>query len=207
MLSATDIIKPNHTNSEPMNHLSSEEAMHLEDAYGAHNYKPLPVVISRGEGVFVWNPEGKMYYDFLSAYSAVNHGHCHPRLVELVKEQVGKLTLTSRAFYNSELGLCEEFLSKTFGYDKVLMMNSGAEAVETAIKLSRKWGYTKKGIAENKAVIVMATNNFHGRTTGIISFSTDKSSKDGFGPFATGYFLAPFNDLVALEEAFQDSNV
>jgi len=187
---------------------NSEEAINLEDKYGAHNYKPLPVVIKKGEGVHVWDMEGKRYYDFLSAYSALNHGHCHPRLVEAVKEQVGTLTLTSRAFYNNYLGEAEEYLATTFGYDKVLMMNSGAEAVETAIKLARRWGYDKKGIPENKAVIVTAFNNFHGRTTGIISFSTDRSSKRGFGPFMPGHLTIAYNDLKALEEAFiQNENI
>ena len=186
---------------------NSDQAINLENQYGAHNYQPLPVVISRGEGVNVWDPEGKHYFDFLSAYSALNHGHCHPRLIEVVKEQVGTLTLTSRAFYNNYLGEAEECLAMTFGYDKVLMMNSGAEAVETGLKLARRWGYDKKGIADNKAVIITAANNFHGRTTGVISFSTEKSAKAGFGPYMPGYITVPFNDLAALEEALQDGNV
>ena len=194
-------------NSIPMSRVSSETAMKLEDRFGAHNYKPLPVVISKGKGVHVYDPEGNRYFDFLSAYSAVNQGHCHPRLVEVMKEQVETLTLTSRAFYNDKLGIAEEYLATLFGYDKTLMMNSGAEAVESAIKLARRWGYVKKEIADNKAVIVVAEDNFHGRTTGIISFSTDPSSKDGFGPFSEGFKIVKYNNLAALEEAFQDPNV
>ncbi len=188
-------------------HALSKKSIELEDLYGAHNYKPLPVVLSKGEGVFVWNPEGEKFYEFLSAYSAVNHGHCHPRLVEVVRDQVGKLTLTSRAFYNDQLGQCEELLFKTFGYQKALMMNSGAEGVETAVKLARRWGYNVKGIPENQAIIAVCGNNFHGRTTGIISFSTDKSSRDGFGPHASGYFMVPYNDTESLERAFQNQNI
>lgn len=197
----------NHLNISTTESISSEEAIRLEDKYGAHNYKPLPVVFARAKGVHVWDPEGKQYFDFLSAYSAVNQGHCHPRLVDVVKDQAEILTLTSRAFYNNWLGPCEEFLCKTFGYQKTLMMNSGAEAVESAIKLARRWGYTQKGIAENQAVILVAEGNFHGRTTGVISFSTDPQARKGFGPFMPGYKIVPYNDLQALEEAIQDKNV
>lgn len=181
--------------------------MYLEDTFGAHNYKPIPVVIARGEGVHVWDEEGRQYFDFLSAYSALNQGHCHPRIVAVAKEQLDKLTLTSRAFYNNKLGEAEEFLCTTFGYQKALMMNSGAEAVETAIKLARKWAYHVKGIKAGKAVILTAINNFHGRTTGIISFSTDRTAREGFGPFNTGFFMVPFNDLESLETALADENV
>lgn len=187
--------------------MSPQEAMEMENEYGAHNYKPLPVVLSRGEGVHVWDVNGKQYYDFLSAYSALNQGHCHPRLVKTVREQAGKLTLTSRAFYNDKLGPAEKFLSETFGYDKTLMMNSGAEAVESALKLARRWGYDKKGIPENHAVIVAAVNNFHGRTIGVISLSTDKSSRGGFGPFMPGVYMVPFDDAPSLEKALQNPNV
>src|SRR5690606_25668250 len=152
---------------------SSQDAIDLEEKYGAHNYHPLPVVLSRGEGVFVWDVEGKKYYDFLSAYSALNQGHCHPRILETLKKHESKLTLTSRAFYNDVLGVYEKYITEYFGYDKVLPMNSGAEAVETAIKLCRKWGYEKKGVHENDAKMVVVENNFHGRTTTIISFSDD----------------------------------
>ena len=155
---------------------SAQEAITLEDSYGAHNYHPLPVVLCKGEGVFLWDLEGKRYYDFLSAYSAVNQGHCHPRIINALINQAKELTLTSRAFYNDKLGLTEKFVCEMFGYQKAMFMNSGAEANETAIKLARKWGYTKKGIPENKAVIVAAKQNFHGRTTTIISASTDSSS-------------------------------
>jgi ornithine--oxo-acid transaminase len=189
-------------NSDHLQHIGTEEAMTLEDRFGAHNYKPLPVVLAKGSGVYVYDPEGKRYYDFLSAYSALNQGHCHPRLINVVKEQVGVLTLTSRAFYNDRLGLCEEYLTQLFGYDKILMMNSGAEAVETAVKLARRWGYVKKGIPDNKACLVVAANNFHGRTTGVISFSTDKTSRDGFGPYMPGTFVVPFSDLESLKIAF-----
>lgn len=185
----------------------SEEAIQLENKYGAHNYKPLPVVISRGEGVRLYDPEGREYFDFLSAYSAVNQGHCHPRLVSAMQEQCARLTLTSRAFYNDKLGAAEEYMAKLFGYDKVLMMNSGAEAVETAIKLARRWGYILKEIPANQAIIVAAVNNFHGRTTGIISFSTDKSARENFGPMMEGYFMVPFNDTEALETALSNPNV
>jgi ornithine--oxo-acid transaminase len=180
---------------------SAREAIDLEEKYGAHNYHPLPVVLSRGEGVFLWDVEGKRYYDFLSAYSAVNQGHCHPRIIRALTEQAKELTLTSRAFYNDKLGLAERMVCETFGYQKALFMNSGAEANETAIKLARKWGYTKKGIPENKAVIVAARKNFHGRTTTIISASTDPSARAGFGPFMPGFEMIDYNDVAALEKA------
>ena len=185
----------------------SQQLMGLEDKYGAHNYHPLPVVLDRGEGVFVWDVEGKKYYDFLAAYSAVNQGHCHPKITAALIEQAKKLGLTSRAFYNSVLGEYEKYVTAYFGYDKVLPMNSGAEAVETAIKLARKWGYEKKGITENAAKIIVCDKNFHGRTVNIISFSTDSDSKQNFGPFNTGYTIIPFNDAKALEEALKDRNV
>lgn len=185
----------------------ASEAIELEEKYGAHNYHPLPVVLTKGEGVFVWDLDGKRYYDFLSAYSAVNQGHCHPRIINALIEQAKELTLTSRAFYNDKLGLAEKYICETFGYNKALFMNSGAEANETAIKLARKWGYLKKGIAENKAVIVAAANNFHGRTTTIISASTDPSARKGFGPFMPGFEVVAYNDVKALEEALTDQNV
>ncbi|MBK0403270.1 ornithine--oxo-acid transaminase [Adhaeribacter sp. BT258] len=186
---------------------SSQQAMELEDQYGAHNYHPLPVVLTRGEGVHLWDVEGKRYYDFLSAYSAVNQGHCHPKIIGALVEQAQQLTLTSRAFYNDKLGIAEKYIAEYFGYDKVLMMNSGAEAVETAIKLARKWGYKQKGIAPNEAEIIVVESNFHGRTTGIISFSTDKDSTSGFGPFMPGYKVIPYDDLESLEEALQNPHV
>ncbi|GAB2962445.1 ornithine--oxo-acid transaminase [Hymenobacter coalescens] len=187
--------------------LSSHDLMQLEDQYGAHNYHPLPVVLSRGEGVHLWDVEGKHYYDFLSAYSAVNQGHCHPRIIKALTDQAQKLTLTSRAFFNDQLGRAEKYLCELFNYDKALLMNSGAEAVETALKLARKWGYEQKGIAPNLARIVVAEHNFHGRTTGIISFSTDPDSTGGFGPFVPGYQVVPYDDLGALEAAVQDPHV
>ena len=168
--------------------ISSDKAIELEDKYGAHNYHPLPVVLERGSGVHVWDVEGKHYYDFLSAYSAVNQGHCHPDINFALTEQSRNLTLTSRAFYNSALGPFEEFMHNVFGYDKVLPMNTGAEAVETALKLARRWGYAKKGIAENQAKIVVVNGNFHGRTTTIISFSSDPDSYAGFGPYTPGFY-------------------
>ncbi|MCW5912052.1 MAG: ornithine--oxo-acid transaminase [Cyclobacteriaceae bacterium] len=186
---------------------SSREAIELEDKYGAHNYHPLPVVLNRGEGVFLWDVEGKRYYDFLSAYSAVNQGHCHPRIVNALVEQAKELTLTSRAFYNDKLGVAEKYVCDTFGYDKALFMNSGAEANETAIKLARKWGYTKKGIQDNKAVIVAAKKNFHGRTTSIISASSDPSARKGFGPFMPGFEMVEYDDVAALEKALANPNV
>ena len=183
------------------------ELMQLEDQYGAHNYHPLPAVLNRGEGVYLWDVDGKQYFDFLSAYSAVNQGHCHPRIIEALTKQAQQLTLTSRAFFNDQLGAAEQQLCELFGYDKALLMNSGAEAVETALKLARKWGYQEKGIAPNMARILVAEHNFHGRTTGIISFSTDGDSTGGFGPFAPGYQVVPYNDIAALEEALRDPHV
>ena len=185
----------------------AEHLMQLEDQYGAHNYHPLPVVLSRGEGVHLWDVDGKHYYDFLSAYSAVNQGHCHPRIIGALTQQAQQLTLTSRAFFNDQLGAAEKQLCELFRYDKALLMNSGAEAVETALKLARKWGYQEKGIAPNSARIVVAEHNFHGRTTGIISFSTDPDSTGGFGPYMPGYQVVPYDDLEALEEAVKDPHV
>ncbi len=190
--------------------INSDKTQHfteLEERYNAHNYESLPVVLTKGKGVHVWDVDGKKYYDFLSAYSAVNQGHCHPKIIETLIEQSQKLTLSSRAFYNDALGEYAEFITKYFGYEKVLPMNTGVEAVETAIKLCRKWAYEVKGIAENKARIIVCANNFHGRTTGIISFSTDPSAKKNYGPFATGFEIIPFNDLNALAKALTDKNV
>jgi ornithine--oxo-acid transaminase len=187
--------------------LTSERAMELENLYGAHNYHPLPVVLDRGEGVYVWDLEGKRYYDFLSAYSAVNQGHCHPRIIGALTEQAARLTLTSRAFYNSVLGEYEEYVTRTFGYDKVLPMNTGAEAVETAIKICRKWGHEVKGIREGAATIIVCEQNFHGRTTTIVSFSSDEGSRKGFGPFGSGFVRIPYNDLDALAEALKNPDV
>ncbi len=187
--------------------MKSQDYMALEDKYGAHNYHPLGVVIARGEGVWVWDVEETKYMDFLSAYSAVNQGHCHREIVDVMVEQAKVLTLTSRAFYNNVLGEYEKFITEFFGYDKVLPMNTGVEGGETAIKLARKWGYTKKGIPENKAKIVFAEGNFHGRTLAIISASTDPDCTVGFGPFMPGYEIIPFNDLTALEKALEDPNV
>lgn len=186
---------------------TSEEYIALEDKYGAHNYHPLPVVLAKGEGVFVWDVECKKYYDFLSSYSAVNQGHCHPKIVAALKEQADTLTLTSRAFHNDVLGQYEEFVTKLFGYDKVLPMNTGVEGGETANKLARKWGYMKKGIEKNKARIIFAKGNFWGRTLAAISSSDDPSSYEGFGPFMPGYDLIPYNDLEALETELKDFNV
>jgi ornithine--oxo-acid transaminase len=186
---------------------SSQQAVDLEDKYGAHNYHPIPVVLSKGEGVFLWDVEGKRYYDFLSAYSAVNQGHCHPRIINALIEQAKELTLTSRAFYNDKLGLAEKFACETFGYQKALFMNSGAEANETAIKLARKWGYLKKGIESNKAVIVAAEKNFHGRTTTIISASTDASARKDFGPFMPGFEIVEYDNLAVIEKALTNPNV
>ena len=180
--------------------VSASGLMELENKYGAHNYHPLPVVLERGEGVFVWDVESKKYYDFLSAYSAVNQGHCHPRIINALVEQAKKLTLTSRAFYNSQLGRYEEFVTGYFGYEKVLPMNTGAEAVETAIKLCRKWAYEKKGLSENTAQIVVCENNFHGRTTTIISFSVDPDAYNHYGPFTPGFIVIPYNDADALDK-------
>lgn len=190
-----------------MEKLSSKELMELEDKFGAHNYHPLGVVIAKGEGVHVWDVEGKKYYDFLSAYSAVNQGHCHPKIVDAMIEQAKTLTLTSRAFYNDALGLYEKYVTEYFGFDKVLPMNTGAEAVETAIKLCRKWSYEKKGIAENEAKIIVCDNNFHGRTTTIISFSNDPDANKNFGPYTPGFVRIPYNDLAALESALKEENI
>ncbi|MDG2342102.1 MAG: ornithine--oxo-acid transaminase [Cytophagales bacterium] len=186
---------------------NSKDAINLEDKYGAHNYHPLPVVLSRGEGIHVWDVEGKKYFDFLSAYSAVNQGHCHPKIIKALEDQGKKLTLTSRAFYNDILGEYEKYITDYFGYDKVLPMNTGVEGGETANKLARKWGYEKKGIEENKAKIIFANGNFWGRTLAAISTSDDPLSYKGFGPYMPGYELIPYNDLDALEEKFQDKNV
>jgi ornithine--oxo-acid transaminase len=185
----------------------SERLIELEDKYGAHNYHPIPVVLDKGEGVFVWDVEGKRYYDFLSSYSAVNQGHCHPRLIKVLNEQAQKLTLTSRAFYNSVLGEYEKFITEYFGYDKVLPMNTGVEGGETAVKLARRWAYDVKGVKENEAKIIFAEGNFWGRTLAAISASSDPSSYKGFGPYMPGYITVPYNDLVALEKAMQDKNV
>ena len=186
---------------------SSQEAIALEERYGAHNYHPLPVVLTRGEGVFLWDVEGKRYFDFLSAYSAVNQGHCHPRIIRALTEQAKELTLTSRAFHNDKLGVAEKYVCETFGYQKALFMNSGAEANETAIKLARKWGYTRKGIPDNKAVIVAVKRNFHGRTTTIISASTDPSATAGFGPLMPGFNVVEYDDVAILEKVLTDPNV
>jgi len=185
----------------------SQQAIDLENKYGAHNYHPLPVVLNRGEGVYVWDVEGKKYYDFLSAYSAVNQGHCHPKIVDAMTKQAQTLSLTSRAFYNDILGTYEKFASEYFKFDKLLPMNTGAEAVETALKICRKWAYEKKGIAENKAEIIVCENNFHGRTTTIISFSNDPVARKNFGPYTDGFIKVAYDDLSALEEALQNKNV
>lgn len=190
-----------------MSQSKSQYYIDLEHRYGAHNYHPLPVVLEKGEGVFVWDVDGKRYYDFLSAYSAVNQGHCHPRIIKALTEQATKVTLTSRAFHNNLLGEYERFITEYFGYDKVLPMNTGVEGGETAVKLARRWGYTKKGIAENQAKIVFVEGNFWGRTLGAISSSTDPSSTTNFGPFMPGYEIIPYNDLAALDKALQDPNV
>lgn len=178
----------------------------LENQYGAHNYHPLPVVLERGEGVFLWDINGKRYYDFLSAYSAVNQGHCHPMIINALIKQAQKLTLTSRAFHNNLLGEFERFMTSRFGFDKMLPMNTGAEAVETAIKLCRKWAYQKKGIEENKAVIVVCENNFHGRTTSIVSMSTDQDARKDFGPYTPGFIVIPYNDSNALKKVLESNN-
>lgn len=188
-----------------LDQLTSQEAIDLENKYGAHNYHPLPVVLSRGEGVYVWDVEGKRYYDFLSAYSAVNQGHCHPKIVNAMVEQAKTLSLTSRAFYNDMLGKYEEFATKYFGFDKLLPMNTGAEAVETALKLCRKWAYEVKGIEENKAEIIVCENNFHGRTTTIISFSNDPVARKNFGPFTNGFIKIEYDNLSALEDALKSN--
>ncbi|HYC85741.1 MAG TPA: ornithine--oxo-acid transaminase [Chryseosolibacter sp.] len=186
---------------------SSQEAIQLEEKYGAHNYHPLPVVLSKGEGVYLWDVEGKRYYDFLSAYSAVNQGHCHPRIIQALIDQAKELTLTSRAFYNDKLGVAEKYICETFEYQKALFMNSGAEANETAIKLARKWGYVKKNIPENTAIIVAVAKNFHGRTTTIVSASTDASARKGFGPFMPGFEIIPYDDIAAMEKALSNPHV
>ena len=183
---------------------TSQELMQMESQYGAHNYHPLPVVLSRGSGVFLWDAEGKRYYDFLSAYSAVNQGHCHPRIIKALTEQAQRLTLTSRAFYNDMLGPFEQFITQYFGYDRVLPMNTGVEACETAVKLCRKWGYEVKGIPTNQAKVIFVEGNFWGRSIAAISSSTDSNSTRSFGPYLPGYVIIPYNDLKALEEALQD---
>jgi ornithine--oxo-acid transaminase len=192
---------------ETMAKLSSQDLMKLENDHGAHNYHPLPVVLAKGEGVYVWDVEGKRYYDFLSAYSAVNQGHCHPKIVGAMIDQAQIMTLTSRAFYNDSLGVYEKFVTEYFGFDKVLPMDTGAEAVETAIKLARKWGYEKKGVAENQAQIIVCEQNFHGRTTTIVSFSSDPDANTNFGPFTPGFIRIPYNDIEALKEAAARPNV
>ena len=190
-----------------MSKISSKYAIELEDKYGAHNYHPIPVVLSKGEGIHVWDLEGKKYFDFLSSYSAVNQGHCHPKIIKSLNEQSKKLTLTSRAFYNDVLGDFEKFITELFKYDKVLPMNTGVEGGETANKLARKWGYEKKGISENKAKIIFANGNFWGRTLAAISTSDDPLSYKGFGPYMPGYKVIPYNDLESLENSLQDPNV
>jgi ornithine--oxo-acid transaminase len=187
--------------------MNTQDYIKREDKYGAHNYHPLPVVLERGEGPFVWDVEGKRYYDFLSAYSAVNQGHCHPKIIKALTDQATKLTLTSRAFYNSVLGEYEEYVTKYFKYDKVLPMNSGAEADETALKLCRKWAYKVKGVKENQAKIICCDGNFHGRTISIVSMSTDPDAKKDYGPFTPGFVIIPYNDLNALENALKDPDV
>ncbi len=187
--------------------MTSNELIALEDKFGAHNYHPLPVVLSRGRGVEVWDVEGKKYFDFLSAYSAVNQGHCHPKIISALTAQASQLTLTSRAFYNDVLGNYEKFITEYFGYDRVLPMNTGVEGGETALKLTRKWAYTVKGIPANQAKVIFVTGNFWGRTLAAISSSTDPSSTEGFGPFLPGYEIIPYNDLEALKHALQDPNV
>lgn len=187
--------------------MKTQDYISREDRYGAHNYHPLPVVLNKGEGVYVWDVEGKRYFDFLSAYSAVNQGHCHPKIIKAMTDQAATLTLTSRAFYNSVLGEYEEFVTKFFGYDKVLPMNTGAEGDETALKLCRKWAYEKKGIPENQAKIVVCEGNFHGRTITIVSMSTDPDSYKGFGPYTPGFIKIPYNDIPALKKALEDPHV
>lgn len=184
--------------------ISTQEAIDLEDQYGAHNYHPLPVVLTRGEGVYVWDVEGKRYFDFLAAYSAVNQGHCHPKILATLKEQASRLTLTSRAFYNDVLGQYAKYVTQYFGYERILPMNTGAEAVETALKLARKWGYEKKGVKESSGKIVVAENNFHGRTTTIISFSSDPEAKANFGPYTPGFIRISYDDIQALEKLLEE---
>ncbi len=186
---------------------TSKAAMELENKYGAHNYHPLPVVLAKGEGVYLWDIEGKKYFDFLSAYSAVNQGHCHPRIINALKNQADKLTLTSRAFHNNLLGEYAEYITSYFGYDMVLPMNSGVEAVETGLKLCRKWAYKKKGISDNNAKIIVCEGNFHGRTFGAISASTDPESRNDYGPYLPGFIVIPYNDISALENALKNSDV
>jgi ornithine--oxo-acid transaminase len=193
--------------SERYKEFSSQQVIALEDQYGAHNYHPLPVVLSKGEGVFLWSPEGKRYYDFLSAYSAVNQGHCHPRLVKVIREQAGVLSLTSRAFYSNWLGWYEEKMTKLFGYDKLLPMNSGAEGVETAIKLARRWGYDVKKVPPDQAKIIICENNFHGRTITMVGLSTDPESYGGYGPFTPGFVKIPFDDPHALRDTIDENTV
>jgi ornithine--oxo-acid transaminase len=195
------IMQPIQSNLSP----KAEKMIAKENQYGAHNYHPLPVVLKRGEGVYVWDLEDKKYYDFLSAYSAVNQGHCHPKIVGAMIQQAQTLTLTSRAFYNDQLGNYEEYVTNYFGFDKVLPMNTGAEAVETALKLCRKWAYEVKGIPENQAQIIVCENNFHGRTTTIISFSNDETARKSFGPFTSGFIKIPYDDIEALEKALQST--
>lgn len=187
--------------------LSSEQLMQLEDKYGAHNYHPLPVVLAKGAGALVWDVEGNEYFDFLSAYSAVNQGHCHPRIIKAMVDQASKMTLTSRAFFNDSLGVYEKYVTEYFGYEKVLPMNTGAEADETALKLCRKWAYLKKGVPENQAKIIVCEGNFHGRTITVVSMSSDPDSYGGFGPFTPGFVKIPYNDLSALSKALEDPNV
>ncbi|MEX2479159.1 MAG: ornithine--oxo-acid transaminase [Gracilimonas sp.] len=187
--------------------ITSKQAIELEDKYGAHNYHPLPVVLSKGEGVYVWDPEGNKYFDFLSAYSAVNQGHSHPKITKALTDQAQTLSLTSRAFYNNVLGEYEKYVTEYFGFDKVLPMNTGAEGVETAIKICRKWAYEKKGVPEQEAQIIVLENNFHGRTTTVISFSNDPDARKNFGPYTPGFIKIPYNDLDALEEALKQPNI
>ena len=188
-----------------LEHFTSQQAIDLENKYGAHNYHPLPVVLNKGEGVFVWDVEGKRYYDFLSAYSAVNQGHCHPKIVGAMIDQAKNLTLTSRAFYNDMLGKFEEYVTSTFGFDKLLPMNTGAEAVETALKICRRWAYQKKGIPENQAQIVVCENNFHGRTTTIVSFSNDPVARKNYGPYTTGFIQIEYDNIAALETTLENN--
>ena len=185
----------------------TQHYLDLEEKYGAHNYHPLPVVLSRGEGVFLWDVEGKRYFDYLSGYSAVNQGHCHPKIIAALIEQAQKLTLTSRAFHNDVLGEYSKFITQYFRYDKVLPMNTGVEAVETGIKLARRWGYEVKGIKDQQAKIIVCEGNFHGRTTTVISFSSDESARKNFGPFMNGFISIPYNDINALEKALKDETV
>lgn len=198
-----------HSNSNSMSNTLSltQQFIRKEEQYNAHNYHPLPVVLQKGLGVYVWDVEGKKYFDFLSGYSAINQGHCHPKIIQTLIEQAQQLTLTSRAFHSNLLGEYAEFITSYFGYDKVLPMNTGVEGVETALKLARKWGYEKKGIPENEAMIIVCNENFHGRTINVISFSSDSSSKKGFGPFNKGYITIPYNDVHALADALKNRNV